>query len=269
MSGDFQERLRQEKESTCKNISQIPSSLLVAASMLKCIIDAADAERTERDDGADEGGHDRGGGIDCRSTTGGAACCGQEEEKQQCRDGCIRFHGEQQRSHQHLLHNKRAMPSQRELALQRVPSRRLGRPFRKRARHISCRELYYDNASGEAHLRRPATAGPGAEAAITGQPSNISIDGTAEQMLQEEAGTASVGFRAPALRYVVFSKATSASLSPPSHNKFRVPIFSSSCPLARSTTRILSSETYLRRLFVTASLAHVLALDVCLPRSLQ
>ena len=38
---------------------------------------------------------------------------------------------------------------------------------------------------------------------------------------------------------------------------------------ARSTTRVLSSETYLRRLFVTASLAHVLSVDACLPRSMS
>ena len=37
---------------------------------------------------------------------------------------------------------------------------------------------------------------------------------------------------------------------------------------ATSTTRVLSSETYLRRLFVTADLAHVLSLDECLPRSM-
>ena len=36
--------------------------------------------------------------------------------------------------------------------------------------------------------------------------------------------------------------------------------------LCNSTTRLLSSETYLRRLFVTASLAHVLSLDECIPR---
>ena len=37
--------------------------------------------------------------------------------------------------------------------------------------------------------------------------------------------------------------------------------------LASSVTRLISSETYLRRLFVTASLAHVLSLDACLPRT--
>ena len=42
--------------------------------------------------------------------------------------------------------------------------------------------------------------------------------------------------------------------------------FLRSCPQARSTTRAISSETYLRRLFVTASLAQVLSLDACLPR---
>ena len=33
-------------------------------------------------------------------------------------------------------------------------------------------------------------------------------------------------------------------------------------------TRIISSETYLRRLFVTSALAHVLSLDACLPRAM-
>jgi len=86
MSGAFQERLGQEKESTGR-ISQIPcpSSLLVAASTLKYIMDAADVERNQREYMLAEGGHERGGGIDCRLTTGGAACCGQEE-KQQCRE---------------------------------------------------------------------------------------------------------------------------------------------------------------------------------------
>ena len=37
---------------------------------------------------------------------------------------------------------------------------------------------------------------------------------------------------------------------------------------ANATTRTITSETYLRRLFVTASLAHVLSLDKYLPRSM-
>lgn len=116
-------------------------------------------------------------------------------------------------------------------------------------------------------MQRPATAGPGKAAAITGRPSDISIDGTAAQMQREECDTTSAGNRARSPRDVAFSKATSAFISAPSRNQFRVPITYPLCPPALATTRNLSSETYLRRLFVTASLAHVLSLDVCIPRS--
>ena len=165
MSVAFQEHLGQEEKSTSQNISQIPcpSSLLAAASTIKCIMDAADAERKQRAFRDAEGGHEQEGEIDCRWTAGGTASCGQEEEEQHYRRGEIRFHGEQQRPHQHPLHvhHKRTIPlQQRELALQRVPSRRPGRPFRKRGRQVSCREIHGDNASAEVHLQqRLATAG--------------------------------------------------------------------------------------------------------------
>ena len=124
MSVAFQEHLGQEEKSTSQNISQIPcpSSLLAAASTIKCIMDAADAERKQRAFRDAEGGHEQEGEIDCRWTAGGTASCGQEEEEQHYRRGEIRFHGEQQRPHQHPLHvhHKRTIPlQQRELALQR------------------------------------------------------------------------------------------------------------------------------------------------------
>ena len=280
MSVAFQEHLGQEEKSTSQNISQIPcpSSLLAAASTIKCIMDAADAERKQRAFRDAEGGHEQEGEIDCRWTAGGTASCGQEEEEQHYRRGEIRFHGEQQRPHQHPLHvhHKRTIPlQQRELALQRVPSRRPGRPFRKRGRQVSCREIHGDNASAEVHLQqRLATAGTGKKpAAITGRPIDISVDCAAPQIQQEERGTAFAGARAAppppaAPGNVAFSRTTTSVLiSPPTRDQFRVSVMHPPSPPARSTTRVLSSETYLRRLFVTASLAHVLSLELCLPRS--
>lgn len=65
--------------------------------------------------------------------------------------------------------------------------------------------------------------------------------------------------------------ASSSSLSSPprARQKRPRPSFPPASSLASSVTRLIFSETYLRRLFVTPSLSHVLSLDACLPRTIR
>ena len=76
--------LRQEKESTCQNTSRVPcpSSLLAAASMIRDIMDAADAKRKQSLFEQVEKCHknEKGGGMDGRWTTSGAAQCQKDKE---------------------------------------------------------------------------------------------------------------------------------------------------------------------------------------------
>ena len=206
--------------------------------------------------------------MDGRWTTISGAARGQEEEGR--RDKDLHSRDEQRRPHQHSLqgHHTIEIPSHQELALLRVPSRRPSRPFRKREKRSLDPESYHANPSGPLDLLRLASAGLGEEIAIAGRPSHVAIDRNVHQRQQEKRGTAVAGARASAAAPEEVALSISpASFSPTSHNQRRLPLFSPSFPPARSTTRVISSETYLRRLFVTASLAHVLSLDVCLPRS--
>lgn len=244
-------------------------------------MDAADAESTHRSHGVDEKRHEKGGGMDSRWTTSGAASGGQEEGERQ-RDDDGRFHGRQQQLYQHSLQMRQAMapPSQKEHASQGVLSRRSGRPFRKRGKLALFRESYHANASGRATSLRLASTGFREAVAVTERPSNVSIDCAGAQLQHEEHVTTVVGARTLA------NAASAAAAIADDDHDFDPGDFSFSttsvsqchvlqasllyqpCHPASSITRVLSSETYLRRLFVTASLAHVLSLDAFLPRSM-
>ena len=331
MSISAEERLRQEDEMKGRNIyhAPCPRSLLAAASIVKEIMDTADAEMKQRSYKDEENRHE---------TCDAARRC-QENKREDKRRLCVQvaetlaatsektetaataaaisfaqatdrvhsklpycrqdedrhFHAEQQHSLQARLTTV-PLPLQEEpTAPLRVPSRRPGRPFRKRERRHLSHESCHASASGRADLLRLASAGleeEAASAAATGRARDVANLWTAARMQQapphgtRQHWTAVAGTCAPSVAAsgardaaaatasaatapaVAFS-ATTASSSPPSPRcERRQPLFYPPCLRACSITRVLSSETYLRRLFVTASLAHVLSLDACLPRSL-
>jgi hypothetical protein len=127
--------LRQEKESTCQNTSRVPcpSSFLAAASMIRDIMDAADAERKQSLFEQAEKCHknEKGGEMDGRWTASGAAHC-QKEKEGWC-DNDLHFRDGQRRLHQYSFQGPHTTETslQQELVL-RVPSLRPGRPFRNR-----------------------------------------------------------------------------------------------------------------------------------------
>lgn len=271
--------IRQEKESILHNISQVPcpSSLLAAASMIKNIIGAADAEKKQ-------GLHRETGRYhECR-----AVADGHKEEQGHCilvnepvveekvtskatiADGADHADSKQA-CHRHDCDSnpdgeqQQQQPTSSVLTLRRVPSRRPGRQFRKRERCIPFRESCHAFFSVRQDQLGQEAIGLGKVAAIIGRPSNVAIDWNLTERQQEEHGTAVAGAHASAAvpGDVAFST-NSASSSPPSHRQRG--LYPSRLN-ERSTIRVISSETYLRRLFVTASLAHVLSLDTCLPRS--
>lgn len=255
-----------------------PSYLLAAASVIKKIMDAADAEKEQRLHREKEKRRED------NSAVGGQE--GEEEgERERQRDADHRFHGEQEQLHLDAfpMHHKMALPAQEELTIHRFPSRWPDRPFRKRERRFLCPERYHANHSGRPGLLRLATAGMGEAPDVTGRPSNYANDRNFPQMPKEprrsaqQHGPAVPGALAAVAAAVAAAAADSGDAiysappspsSTPSHHQRRHPLLDQPCDLARSTTRVISSETYLRRLFVTASLAHVLSLDACLPRSM-
>jgi len=276
MSIPFKDRLGPERESKCQSIFRAPSpsSLLAAASVMKKIMDAADAEKEQRLHREKEKRRED------NSAVGGQE--GEEEgERERLREADHRFHGEQEQLHHDAfrVHQKMALPAQEELTIHRVPPRRADRPFRKRERRFLCPERYHANHSGRPGLLRLATAGMGEAPDVTGRPSNDANDRNFPQMPKEtrrnaqQHGPTVAGALAAVAAAVadsgdaIYSAPPSPS-SMPSHHQRRHPLLDQPCDLARSTTRVISSETYLRRLFVTASLAHVLSLDACLPRSM-
>lgn len=280
MSIPFKDRLGPERESKCQSIFRAPSpsSLLSAASVIKKIMDTANAEKEQRLHREKEKRGEDNSAVGCQE--------GEEEgERERLREADHRFHGEQEQLHHDAfrVHQKMALPAQEELTIHRFPPRRADRPFRKRERRFLCPERYHANHSGRPGLLRLATAGMGEAPDVTGRPSNDANDRNFPQMPKETrrnaqqhgptvagalaAVAAAVAAAAADSGDAIYSAPPSPS-SMPSHHQRRHPLLDQPCDLARSTTRVISSETYLRRLFVTASLAHVLSLDACLPRSM-
>ena len=86
------------------------------------------------------------------------------------------------------------------------------------------------------------------------------------------ASAAALGAGTLYTRQTAYTPTSTSSLlsSPPRARQKRPQPSSTPAPsLPNSVTRLISSETYLRRLFVTASLSHVLSLDACLPRTMH
>jgi hypothetical protein len=148
-------------------------------------------------------------------------------------------HEEQLLRHLNFISTNRlaaAVPIQprQALASQNPPSRAPGRSFRKRQRPISTSGGSPESLPSSEKLLRLAAAGQRVPQNIE----DIDVLGNATA-----AGRAIGACR---------------NAMPRSPQKSR--------PLLHSTIRLISSETYLRRLFVTSSLARVLSLDACLPR---
>lgn len=145
MSTHFKDRLGPERESKCQSMfrAPCPSYLLAAASVIKKIMDAADAEKEQRLHREKEKRRED------NSAVGGQE--GEEEgERERQRDADHRFHGEQEQLHLDAfpMHHKMALPAQEELTIHRVPPRWPDRPFRKRERRFVCPERYHANHSG-------------------------------------------------------------------------------------------------------------------------
>jgi len=202
------------------------SPLLAAATIVKGILEAADAEREHRLLSEQGIGHrgDADGGH------------GVEEAKEgQRRRGAPQGTVDPQRAP--------LLPQ----GLQR--SRRPVRPFRKRGRYVvHSSDGRHVNPSGQVNMLQLDEAA----AAAAALSSVASASGVGTFFTRQSA---------------VNSSSSSLSAAPPRRNRQR-PFSPPASSLASSATRLLSSETYLRRLFVTSALAHVLSLDACLPRTM-
>ena len=256
------------------------SPLLAAATMLKAIIEATDAEKAQFLQVVDT--------SDQRE---------DEKEELQWRETTI----------------NRETINQPTLSPECRPSRRPGRSFRKRERRVAhfSEGCYADPSSMANQPLWNTVAGPDAWRTINaatnannmvaphssllpflssqtsghgriqmerGRPWNGQQFGTAEFPSAAAAMSAAAALAPAASGAGTFDTrqisnttnyASSSSLSsPPRAYKKRGPSSFLRAPsFASSVTRLISSETYLRRLFVTASLAHVLSLDACLPRT--
>lgn len=113
MSIPFKDRLGPERESKCQSIfhAPCPSSLLAAASVIKKIMDNADAEKEQRIHREKEKRREDNSAVDC-----------QEGEGEGHRDADHHFHGEQEQLHHDAfqVHDKLAS-SARELEIHRLP----------------------------------------------------------------------------------------------------------------------------------------------------
>ena len=242
------------------SLSLFSNPLLAAATMVKGILEAADAEREEHNSFRRRGS-DRTDVTDCVR--------GKEEEKEG----------------QWLRQAPRAtlVPQPASLFPRGQPSRRPVRPFRKRKRYVfdSSSDDRHFNPSGRASMihfdagdaaaaAATTTAGAAAAAAAAAAATATATAAAAAAALPSDAAASPVGTfhtRENTITTSLASLSSSLSSEPRRENRrhSRPP---ASSP-ASSATRLLSSETYLRRLFVTSALAHVLSLDACLPRTMR
>ena len=202
------------------------SPLLAAATIVKGILEAADAEKEHRLLSEQGIGH--------RGDADGAHGVEGENEGQRRRG-----------APQGTMDPQRAP-----LLLQGLqPSRRPVRPFRKRGRYVvHSSDGRHVNPSGWVNMLQ-LDAAAAAAAALS---SVASASGVGTFFTRQAA---------------INSSSSSLSAAPPRRNRQR-PFSPPASSLASSAIRLLSSETYLRRLFVTSALAHVLSLDACLPRTM-
>ena len=202
------------------------SPLLAAATIVKGILEAADAEKEHRLLSEQGIGH--------RGDADGAHGVEGENEGQRRRG-----------APQGTMDPQRAP-----LLLQGLqPSRRPVRPFRKRGRYVvHSSDGRHVDPSGRVNMLQ-LDAAAAAAAALS---SVASASGVGTFFTRQAA---------------INSSSSSLSAAPPRRNRQR-PFSPPASSLASSATRLLSSETYLRRLFVTSALAHVLSLDACLPRTM-
>ena len=203
------------------------SQLLAAATTVKGILEAADAERAyallSRQ------------GTDHRDDADG--CHGGEEDKEgQWRRQAPQGSVDPQRAS--LLPHHGQTP------------RRPVRTFRKRGRYVV-------HSSDDGHMN------------TSDRVNVMQLDAVAAAAAALSSAAAASGVGTfYARQAAINSSSSSLSAAPPRQNRQR-PSFPPAASLASSATRLLSSETYLRRLFVTSALAHVLSLDACLPRTMH
>ena len=202
------------------------SPLLAAATIVKGILEAADAEKEHRLLSEQGIGH--------RGDADGAHGVEGENEGQRRRG-----------APQGTMDPQRAP-----LLLQGLqPSRRPVRPFRKRGRYVV-------HSSDGRHVDP------------SGRVNMLQLDAVAAAAAALSSVAAASGVGTLYTRQAAINSSSSSfSAASPRRNRQRTfsPPASS---LASSAIRLLSSETYLRRLFVTSALAHVLSLDACLPRTM-
>jgi len=128
------------------------------------------------------------------------------------------------------------------------PSRRPVRPFRKRERYVvHSPDGRHLNPSDRANMQQQVAA------AATALSSVASASGVGTFYTRQTA---------------IASSSSPLPSAPPRRNR-QQRSFPPASSLASSVARLLSSETHLRRLFVTSTLAHVLSLDACLPRTMH
>jgi len=202
------------------------SPLLAAATIVKGILEAADAEREHRLLSEQGIGH-----------RGDA-------------DGAHGVEGENEGERRRGAPQGTVDPQRATLLLQGLqPSRRPVRPFKKRGRYVV-------HSSDGRHVNP------------SGRVNMLQLDAAAAAAAALSSVASASGVGTFYTRQAAFnSSSSSLSAAPPRRNRQR-PFSPPPSSLASSATRLLSSETYLRRLFVTSALAHVLSLDACLPRTM-
>ena len=288
MSVPFEPRSAQIKslhvEATSHSLTLSSSPLLAAATMLEAIIEAADAEKAQYLQVVDTSDHreDKDEEEEQRLREAHQATINppalSSEGRPSRRPG--RSFRKRERRVAHFSEGCYADPS----SMANQPLRNtVGGPDAWRTSNVATNAnnmvaphsslLPYSSAQASGHGRIQIDRGrpwSGQQFGTVKFPSAAAMSAAAALAAAAAAASGGAGTLYTRQTANTMTSVFSSSLSrPPRAQKKRCPpCFRPAPSLASSVTRLISSETYLRRLFVTASLAHVLSLDACLPRTM-